>query len=196
MPSIVAAGCCGTNSESSMTVLLPPSVFSSALLPLGVPPRKMQFLNVMLLPVTFTYPWKSLPLMTWPLVWNVWLPLTIVSWVPGTTPVLLGPGLPVRGFVEVGAGLGVGGPDFVGDAVGVPDALAAPLGLTSPLAPGAGCTAERRPTCADASGWAHAARIASAAAPTSTPACARVRLRIDGLRGSVAPWGRCCSTRD
>ena len=45
--------CSGANSESSTTVLLPASVSSSALFPLGVPPRKMQFLNVMLLPVTF-----------------------------------------------------------------------------------------------------------------------------------------------
>ena len=61
-PSMVAAGCWGTNSESSTTVLVADSVSSRALLPLGVPPRKMQSLKVMLLPVTLTYPWKSLPL--------------------------------------------------------------------------------------------------------------------------------------
>src|SRR2546421_5825735 len=113
MPSMVAAGCAGTNSESCTTVFDPPSVSRSAALPLATPPRKTQFRSVMLRPVTLTKPWKSLPLTTAPLVLNVWLPLTTASAVPATTPVLPAPGLPPRG-----AGAGAGGfeGDFDGDA--------------------------------------------------------------------------------
>src|SRR5947209_1667007 len=125
-PSMVAAGCAGTNSESSTTVFFPLSVSSNALLPLGVPPRKTQFLKVMLAPVTFTYPWKSLPLMTAPLVANVWVPSTTVSAVPAGTPVLPGPGLPPRGPGAAagggdGARLGVGDVDGEADGLGEPE---------------------------------------------------------------------------
>src|SRR6266508_1424392 len=121
MPSMVAAGCAGTNSESCTTVLVPRSVSSSAPLPLGTPPRKMQLRKVMLLPVTRTNPWKSLPVMTAPLVANVWSPLTTVSTVPGTTPVLVRPGLPVRG-----AGGGTGPLEAGRDADGLGAGCAAP----------------------------------------------------------------------
>src|SRR6266571_1933726 len=97
MPSMVAAGWAGRNSESWTTVLVPRSESSRPLLPLGVPPRKMQLRKVMFAPVTLTYPWKSFPVMTVPLLANVWSPLTTIRAVPGTTPVLPGPGLPVRG---------------------------------------------------------------------------------------------------
>src|SRR5690349_1038803 len=97
IPSMVAAGLAGTNSESSITVLVPRSTSRRAALPEVAPPRKTQLRKVMLVPVTFTNPWKSRPLMTVPLVENVWSPLTAVSTVPGSTPVLPGPGLPVRG---------------------------------------------------------------------------------------------------
>ncbi len=124
MPSMVEAGCAGTNSESSTTVVVPRSVSSSALLPLGMPPRKMQFRKVMFAPVTLTYPWKSFPVMTVPLLANVWSPLTTIRAVPGTTPVLPGPGLPVRGPTGPVDGRPDGRlPDGLGD--GLADALGA-----------------------------------------------------------------------
>src|SRR2546421_5359385 len=119
MPSMVAAGWAGTNSESWTTVPDPLSVSSSAALPLATPPRKTQFLNVTFLPVTFTKPWKSLPLTTAPLVPKVWLPLTTASAVPATGPVLPAPGLPPRG---AGAGAGPLDADLDGDAEAEADA--------------------------------------------------------------------------
>src|SRR2546421_10154674 len=104
MPSMVAAGCAGTNSESCTTVFDPPSVSRSAALPLATPPRKTQFRNVMLRPVTLTKPWKSLPLTTAPLVLHVWLPVPTARALPGTPPVLPSPGGRPRG-----AGAGAGG---------------------------------------------------------------------------------------
>src|SRR5215468_8182234 len=109
MSSRVAAGCAGANSESCTTVPVPRSVSSSARLPGTVPPRKTQFLNVMFFPVTVTKPWKSFPVITAPLVEYVWLPVTAVSFVPGSTPVLPLPGFPVRG-----AGFGFGEGRWVG----------------------------------------------------------------------------------
>src|SRR6266545_3190724 len=169
MPSMVAAGCAGTNSESCATVLVPRSVSSSAPLPLGTPPRKMQLRKVMLLPVTRTNPWKSLPVMTAPLVANVWSPLTTVSTVPGTTPVLVRPGLPVRG-----AGGGTGPFEAGRDADGLGEALAeGPL-----LAVGPGGSPQ------NAAGWA-----APAHPPDKVSSNAPNRASIHGPtgRGIIIP---------
>src|SRR5256885_182991 len=135
MPSMVAAGCCGTNSESSTTVLLPRSVSSRPALPLGVPPRKTQLRKVMFEPVTVTKPWKSLPVMTAPFVLNVWLPLTTVNAIPATTPVLFLPGFPVRGVT--GPGFWCAAPDLLadGDGEALADALGCPDAEGPALAP-------------------------------------------------------------
>jgi hypothetical protein len=82
----------------------------------------MQSLKVMPLPVTLTYPWKSLPRTAWPFDEYVWLPLTTVNAVPATTPVLPASGLPPR---EAGGGaFGVDRLDGMGVAEFDPDALA------------------------------------------------------------------------
>src|SRR5262245_30125448 len=52
--------------------------------------------------------------MTVPFVEYVWFPLTTVSFVPGITPVLLLPGLPVRGAGGFGDGRWLGRADLAG----------------------------------------------------------------------------------
>src|SRR5205814_1883349 len=186
MPSMVAAGCCGTNSESSMTVLLPRSVSSRPALPLGVPPRKMQLRKVMFEPVTVTKPWKSLPVMTAPFVANVWLPVTTVNAIPATTPVLFLPGFPVRGVT--GPGFWCAAPDLLadGDGEALVDGLGWPdaegPGLASPPDAGSAQVAAVRVE-------AHALTGMSSTAPARAIAQALAVLGIIVLLARGEPWG-------
>ena len=141
-------------------------------MPEAEPPRKTQFRNVMFAPVTFTKPWKSLPLTTAPLVPKVWLPLTTASAVPATGPVLPATGLPPRG---AGAAAGPLDAGLDGDAEAEADADGTAEG-SRPEAEGRGSSGEWKEAFrGDA---AHAATAESNAVPTNRTAYCRKERRI------------------